>query len=84
MQTQNHKFLLELGPIVRYHRKKSGLTRIELAILASVGKTVIFDIEHSKESVQLNTLIKVLTVLNITIALQSPLMKYYKDSVSQQ
>ncbi len=79
MQGKNDKFLVELGQIVRYHRKKSGLTRIQLASLAAVGKTVIFDIEHSKESVQLNTLIKVLTVLNITLDLQSPLMKHYKD-----
>jgi HTH-type transcriptional regulator/antitoxin HipB len=76
METPNQNFILNLGPIVRYHRKKSGLTRVELARLAAVGKTVIFDIEHSKESIQLNTLIKVLTVLNITMDLHSPLMKF--------
>lgn len=65
----------EIGDIVRYHRKRSGLTQAELAKLAGVGKTAIFDIERGKESVQLNTLIKALDVLNIRIKLDTPLNK---------
>jgi len=67
----------ELGEVVRFHRKKLGLTQIELALEAGVGKTVVFDIEKGKESVQVDTLRKVLTVLNIRVKLESPLMQEY-------
>lgn len=52
----------------------SGLSQAELAKLAGVGKTVVFDLEHGKLSIRYDTLTKVLTVLNICIRLESPLM----------
>jgi y4mF family transcriptional regulator len=57
---------------VRYCRKQSGLSQQALAKLAGVGKTVIFDIEKGKETVQFNTLLKVFDVLNIQIILKTP------------
>jgi HTH-type transcriptional regulator / antitoxin HipB len=63
-----------IGKIVRYHRKKSGLTQKELADLTGTGKTVVFDIEHGKSTVQFESLQKVCHVLNISIDLKSPLM----------
>jgi transcriptional regulator with XRE-family HTH domain len=60
--------------VVRLHRKAAKLSRIQLAELAGVGKTVIYDIEKGKESIRLNTLRKILKVLNIKIVLTSPLM----------
>jgi HTH-type transcriptional regulator / antitoxin HipB len=62
----------EIAKIIHYCRKKSGLTQQELAKLAGVGKTVIFDIEKGKKTVQLNTLLKVLDILNIQIKLETP------------
>ncbi|MFH1829825.1 MAG: type II toxin-antitoxin system Y4mF family antitoxin [Pseudomonadota bacterium] len=62
----------KLSNIVKEHRKRSGLSQIELARIAGVGKTVVFDIEHGKESVRLNTLLKVLNVLNIQIIFKGP------------
>jgi transcriptional regulator with XRE-family HTH domain len=64
----------ELKDLVRQHRRLSGLTMIELAKLAGVGKTVVFDIEHGKETVQLDTLKKVLAVLNLKLVFQSPVL----------
>lgn len=64
----------QLGKTVIFHRKKSKLTQKQLADLAGVGKTVVFDIEKGKETVQLNTLLKVLSVLNIKLEIKSPLM----------
>ena len=46
----------DLKSIVRHHRRLSGLSQTQLAKLAGVGKTVVFDIEHGKESVQFDTL----------------------------
>ncbi|WP_058453095.1 MULTISPECIES: helix-turn-helix transcriptional regulator [Legionella] len=62
----------KIAEIVHYCRKQSGLSQRDLARLAGVGKTVIFDIEKGKETVQLNTLVKVLDVLNIRINLETP------------
>lgn len=65
----------KLGEIVLFHRIKSGLTRNQLADLAGVGKTVIFDIENGKETIRFSTLQKILNALNIKINFTSPLMK---------
>jgi transcriptional regulator with XRE-family HTH domain len=67
-----------IGQIVRLHRKQGGLSRIELAEIAGVGKTLIYDIEHGKETVKFSGLKKVLDALNIKITLQSPLMESIK------
>jgi y4mF family transcriptional regulator len=69
-----------LHKIIKYHRKQSGLSQLELANLAGVGKTVIFDIEKGKMSIRFNTLLKILSVLNIKIILDSPLIKSFKET----
>jgi y4mF family transcriptional regulator len=74
----------ELAQIIRMHRKAAKLSRVQLAELAGVGKTVIFDIEKGKESVQLDTLRKILKVLNIKIILKSPLMDNLQNSENEK
>jgi y4mF family transcriptional regulator len=64
----------ELADVLRMHRKAAKLSRAQLSEMAGVGKTVIYDIEKGKETIQLNTLRKILKVLNIKIVLTSPLM----------
>ena len=64
----------KIGEIISFHRKKSGLTQKQLAELAGVGKSVVFDTEKGKETIQLNSLVKILEVLNITMELKSPLI----------
>lgn len=73
-----------IASIVRFHRKKSGPSQMEIAKLAGVGKTVVFDIEKGKLSVRLDTLLKVLNVLNIQIELHSQLMSLYKESLNEK
>ena len=72
---ENNSMDRPIAEIVRFHRKQSGLSRKALADMAGVGKTVIFDIEHEKETIRFSTLKKVLAALNITIQLDSPLME---------
>ncbi|MFV0565647.1 MAG: helix-turn-helix domain-containing protein [Flavobacteriaceae bacterium] len=64
-----------LGEFVKIHRKKAGLTQLELANLAGIGKTTVFDIEKNKKSIRWNNLLAVLNVLNIKVELKSPLTK---------
>ncbi len=74
----------ELAEVIRMHRKASKLSRVQLAELAGVGKTVIYDIEKGKESVQLDTLRKILKVLNIKIILTSPLMESLQNNGNEK
>lgn len=62
----------DVAKTVRYFRKYSGLSQQALAKMAGVGKTVIFDIEKGKATVQLDTLLKVFEVLNIRVTLAGP------------
>jgi HTH-type transcriptional regulator / antitoxin HipB len=73
------KSISNLGRIIQFHRKQARLSRIELADIAGVGKTVIYDIETGKETIQMKTLLKILGALNISIALESPLMERYQE-----
>jgi HTH-type transcriptional regulator/antitoxin HipB len=70
----------KVSEIVLFHRRKSGLSRNQLADLAGVGKTVIYDIEKGKETIRFSTLQKVLTALNIKIAFASPLMEVFNET----
>ena len=69
----------KISDIVLFHRRKSGLSRNQLADLAGVGKTVIYDIEKGKETIRFSTLQKVLKVLNIKITFTSPLMEVLNE-----
>lgn len=64
---------VNLSEIVFFHRKKSGLTQKQLATLAGVGKNVIYELESGKQTIRLDTLLKILTILNIEIDFRSPL-----------
>jgi y4mF family transcriptional regulator len=70
-------YIQHLSDIVIYHRKKAGLSQKSLAEIAGVGKTVVFDIEKGKETVQFKSILNVLKALNISIELNSPLMDKY-------
>lgn len=69
----HQSFVNKLAKAIRTHRKISGLTQNQLADFAGVGKTVIFDLEHGKLTVKLDTLLKVLKVLNVSLEISSPI-----------
>ncbi|MBI9088069.1 MAG: helix-turn-helix transcriptional regulator [Desulfobacterium sp.] len=69
-----HKLLAEL---IRFHRKKSGLTQVELSEMADVGKNMVHGIETGILSVGFDNLLKILHVLNIEIEFTSPLMESF-------
>lgn len=65
----------DLGLFIKEHRKQAGLTQIELANLAGLGKTTVFDIEKNKETISWKNILAVLKVLNIEILFKSPINK---------
>ena len=74
----------QLANIILFHRKRSGLTQLELAEMSGVGKNMVYELENGKQSVQLDNLLKILRVLNIELTFQSPLreifLKEYPDA----
>ena len=75
------KYIQYIGDVIKYHRKKAGLSQKSLADIAGIGKTVVFDIEKGKETVQFKSLINVFNALNINISLESPLMERWKNGI---
>jgi HTH-type transcriptional regulator/antitoxin HipB len=63
----------DLGLLIREHRKAAGLTQLELADLAGIGKTTVFDVEKNKVSVRWDSLKAIVNVLNIEVQFISPL-----------
>ena len=61
-----------LSYTVRHMRKLAGLTQNELAELAGVGKTLVFDLEAGHDGIRLENLKKILHVLNIKIVFTPP------------
>lgn len=57
------------------HRKRAGLSRRELSVLAQVSESAIFNIEKMKQGVRLETLLKLFSVLNIRLRLEGPFMQ---------
>jgi len=68
----NSKKNFEIGKLVKEHRKMAGLTQKQLAEFASIGKTSVFDIEHDKATVQMQTVLRAFDVLNIEMKLTPP------------
>ena len=68
----------DMGAIVRFHRKKSGLSQRGLADMAGVGKTAVFDLEQGKVTVRMDTVVKICHILNIQLTLDSPLIEQWK------
>ena len=72
------EFTGELSGVVRFHRKRAGLTQAGLAKLAGVGKTAVFDVEKGKKTTKIDTLGKILRVLNVGMEFTGPLMAEYR------
>ena len=73
-----------LSKATQFHRRLAGLSRVELATIAGVGKTVIYDLEKGKETLRLNTLLKILDALNISVSLDSPAMDNFEGDEDAQ
>ncbi|MBS0655111.1 MAG: helix-turn-helix transcriptional regulator [Verrucomicrobia bacterium] len=69
-----------IGKMIRFHRKQAGLSQEDLATLAGVGKTVVFDIEKGKLTIRFATLLKLLHALNIQFLFQSKIMEYFDEN----
>lgn len=67
------KNLQDIGDIIRVHRVQAGLSQAELCLMAGVSRTALQGIELGKHRIQLDTLLKILHILNIRLQAVSPL-----------
>lgn len=70
--------LEQLGSVIQFHRSKAGLTQVQLARLAGIGKTAVFDIENGKKSARIDTILNIFSVLNVKLLMASPLMALFE------
>ncbi|MBO6577241.1 MAG: helix-turn-helix transcriptional regulator [Rhodothermales bacterium] len=71
------------GPVIRFHRKRAGLSRRELGLLAGLSQSSIYEVEHGKETARLDTILKLLDALNIQMRFESPLMHAYREEAGK-
>ena len=74
--------LQTIGSIIQFHRKQAGLSQKEMADLAEIGKTAVFDLEKGKSNFRIETLLKICTILNIELEFKGPLMEYWRENGS--
>lgn len=70
--------MIDLREVILFHRRRSGLTQLQLAELAGVGKNLVYQLEGGKPGVRLENLLKVLGVLNIELDFRSPLRETFR------
>lgn len=62
----------DIGTLIRRTRKAQGLRQDELAGVANVGTRFIVDLEAGKPTVQLEKVLRVLSVLGCSLTLSAP------------
>ncbi|MEA3467247.1 MAG: helix-turn-helix domain-containing protein [Thermodesulfobacteriota bacterium] len=68
----------QLANIILFHRKRSGLTQLELAEMAGVGKNMVYELESGKQSVRLDNLLRILRLLRVHSKITSYSEAQYK------
>ena len=61
---------VELGKIARAARKKQGLTQLDVAGLAGKSNRFLIDLERGKETLQMQSVIDVLSLLGLEIIIR--------------
>ena len=75
---------IPFGEIIRYHRKRAGLSQARLALVAGVGKTVVLDVEKGKRTVRLDILLRLLNALNVRLDWTSPLRAAFEAEQAER
>lgn len=64
----------QLASLVRFHRKRAGLSQVDLASMAGVSRKVVQDLEAARGGVSWRNLMAVLAVLNVKLRPTGPLI----------
>jgi DNA-binding XRE family transcriptional regulator len=82
MESKMHKItdVADLKPLIKTLRKQAGLSQTALASFADLSRTAIQALESGKETSQIDTLLKVLNVLNARLYIDHPLFLERNDA----
>ena len=64
----------QLASLVRFHRKRAGLSQVDMASMADVSRKVIQDLEAGRNGISWRNLMAVLAVLNVNLRPDGPLI----------
>ncbi len=64
----------QLASLVRFHRKRAGLSQVDMASMADVSRKVVQDLEASRDGISWRNLMAVLAVLNVNLRPDGPLI----------
>jgi predicted transcriptional regulator len=64
----------QLGSLIRFHRKKAGLTQVELAALSGVSRFVVQELEAGTGRTTWKHVVSVLEILNLELKADGPLV----------
>ena len=70
----------DLASLVAFHRKKAGLTQVELAELAGVSRFVVQAIEAGSGRTTWRHIESILKSLNLTLEPRGPLVELWQKS----
>jgi y4mF family transcriptional regulator len=68
--TETLSSTLELGELVRAVRKEQGLTQLDVAGLAGLSNRFVIDLERGKETLQMQKVLDVLSLLGLEVAIR--------------
>ena len=63
--------MAEIAEMVRNERKRQGATQVELSQMTNVGVRFLRDVEDGKPSVHFDKLMRILTVLGISLDIRN-------------
>ena len=74
----------QLASLVRFHRKRAGLSQVDMASMADVSRKVVQDLEAGHDGVSWRNLMAVLAVLNVKLRPTGPLIdEWFSRSESE-
>ncbi len=76
--------LEQLGSLIVFHRKRAGLSQVELADHAGVSRYVVQNLEMGTDRTTWKTLEAVLTVLNLRLEPEGPLVEEWRRSLTEK
>ena len=74
----------QLASLIGWHRRKAGLSQVELAQHAGVSRYVVQDLEAGAGSTTWARMIPVLRALNLRLEPQGPLVDEWKAGASKE
>ncbi len=72
--------MIDLGDLIRFHRRQANLSQVDLAQISGVSRIVIQSIEAGEDGIRWRNLCAILEVLNISLVPRGPLVDAWLET----